>query len=165
MGKSPLASVNSSTSAGLSSTIAESPKVSFLLNFSPQHTHRSPVSAQTQRSRTQSQSRYFELELSPILEDAWVFSGNSPTLGTPTAAAGLAPALSIDSCLAGSSDPHTANNMFRAAEIAVAQSPSNAFTQSSSMSCSSFGELLEKVRFSLTSVYDLFHAFIRYALT
>ena len=149
--------------------------------FSPQF-----LAMQTQRSRaqghsTQSQSRYFELDLSPILEDAWVFAGKSPTLGlgnlaqtttTSTVASGsLGPAFSIDSCLgvAGAGvqlevpDPqgdHDDNQMTTKAQpVTVPQictSSGDAFTQSSSMSCSSFGELLdsEKVRFSFDDAWS-----------
>ncbi|KAF8232063.1 hypothetical protein L208DRAFT_1377848 [Tricholoma matsutake] len=108
-------------------------------------------SSKTHHSQVQSPSRYFELDLSPILEDTWVFAGNSPRLGNPTTASptiGLGGTLAIDSGLAGTSVSQDGrnHNIFktRTGISGVVQSSSVAFMQWSSMSCSSFGELLEK---------------------
>jgi hypothetical protein len=74
------------------------------------------------------------------------------TSTTSAAAVGLGPAFSIDSRLSGTPSTqagHPNATKTRVSASGMVQSfTSNAFTQSSSMSCSSFGELLEKVRFS-----------------
>lgn len=112
--------------------------------------------------------------MSPILEDAWVFAGKSPrhsdnlaTTPTSSAAAtvGLGSAFSITSCLAGApqADPQADNQITTTTRAAisglgVAQSSSTVFTQSSSVSCSSFGESLEKVRASFYDTYAFLYS-------